>query len=95
MRAQAAATKEQPLDVQYQQAKPDVKRAAGASDRTTHGAEVMDEAALHDAVFAGRFGIPRDVLVVDHARVNAYGKDLKELINKWQALRYTKNTKVV
>ena len=95
MRAQAAATKEQPLDVQYTITTPNVKRAAGASDRTTHGADVMDEAALHDAVFAGRFGIPRDVLVVDHARVNAYGKDLKELINKWPGVRYTKNTKVV
>jgi hypothetical protein len=95
MRAQAQAVKQQPLDVQHEATKPDIKKASGASDRTTHGAEVVDEAALHDAVFAGRFGIPRDVLVVDPAKVNRYGKDLKELINKWPGVRYTKNTKVV
>lgn len=94
IRAQAAATKERPLDVQVETVRPNIAKASGASDRTYHGAKVLDEAALHDAVFAGRFGIPRDVLVVDHSKVNAYGKDLKELINKWPGVQYTKNTKV-
>lgn len=94
IRTQAAAIKEQPLDVQHETVQPNLPKASGASDRTYHGAKVLDEDALLNAVFSGKYGIPRDVLVVDHAKVNAYGKDLKALINKWPGVQYTKNTKV-
>ncbi len=75
--------------------RPDVQRAAGASDRTTHGAEVDDEAKLIAAVLAGHPGIPADILTIDRAKVNAYGKSLKERINFWPGVRYTKKTTTV
>jgi hypothetical protein len=96
IRQQKAAAAQKPLEVETKTAiKPDVQRAAGAHDRTTHGAEVLDEQALIDAVLAGKHGIPTDVLMVNHSKVNTYGRDLHELVNRWPGVRYTKNTKVV
>jgi hypothetical protein len=96
IRQQKAAAAQKPLELETKTAiKPDVQRAAGAHDRTTHGAEVLDEQALIDAVLAGKHGIPTDVLMVNHSKVNTYGRDLHELVNRWPGVRYTKNTKVV
>lgn len=92
---QITATKALPLEVQVDTVQADVVRAPGASDRSRWSAEILDEAAFRDAVFEGKYGIPRDVLVVDPAAVNRYAKDMHELINKWPGVRAKKTTGVV
>jgi hypothetical protein len=96
MRAQAAAVRTAPVNYQAPApSRPNVSKAAGAHDRVTHGAEVLDADALRDAVFEGRYGIPRDVLIVDPTKVNDYGKSMHELINRWPGVRYTKKNTTV
>lgn len=95
LRRQAEAVKALPVDVETVTVKPNIQRAAGASDRTTHGGEVVDAQALIEAVFDGRYGIPRDVLMVNPVKVNEYGRSMRELINRWPGVRYTKKTTVV
>lgn len=94
LRAQQTAAKAMPLDVEVEQVKPDLVRAVGAKDVTRYSAEFTDEAAFIVAVFEGKHGIPRDVLVIDHARVNQYARDMEELINKWPGVRAKRTTKV-
>lgn len=95
VRRQAAAKAAIPLDVQHETVRPNIGRAAGASDRTTHSAELVDERALVDAVIRGGLGIPSDLLVVDEAKLNEYARSLHELVNRWPGVRYKKTTKVV
>lgn len=95
IREQAEAVKQQPLDVQHEEVKPDIGRAPDAHDRTTHSAELLDEAALIAAVISGKFGIPWDVLTVKPAMLNTYAKSMHELVNRWPGVRYKKDTKVV
>lgn len=94
-RQQAEAVKASPVAVETQAVRPNIERASGVSDRTTHGAEVVDAQALIDAVFEGKYGIPRDVLMVNPVKVNEYGRSLHELIDRWPGVRYTKKTRVV
>jgi len=95
IRAQAEAIKRQPVLVDIEEKKPDVRQAAGAHDRSTHSAELLDETALIEAIFAGKYGIPRTILKIDQTALNAQARDLKELINKWPGVRYKKTTSVI
>jgi hypothetical protein len=96
IRQQATAVKEMPLDLgNVETVQPDIVRAAGASDRTRYSAEFTDEAAFIDAVFAGRHGIPRDVLEINKTKVNQYARDMEELISKWPGCRAVKTTRVI
>lgn len=96
LRSQAAARKAAPLEIESRTVQPDIQRGRGVTgDRTTWGAEVMDEAKLIEAVFAGTYGIPRDVLMVNPAKVRDYGKSMHELIDRWPGVRHTKITKTV
>jgi hypothetical protein len=94
-RQQADAVKASPVAVETPAVRPNIERASGASDRTTHGAEVVDAQALIEAVFEGKYGIPRDVLMVNPVKINEYGRSLHELIDRWPGVRYTKKTRVV
>lgn len=96
IRQQAAAIKQAPLLVETpEERQPDVRQAAGAHDRTTHSAELLDEAALIEAIFSGKYGIPRSILKIDTTALNAQARDLKALINKWPGVRYKKTTSVI
>ena len=96
IRQQAQAIKQTPLLVETPaEVRPDVQKAAGAHDRTTHSAELFDEAALIAAIFAGGYGIPRDILQVNQAALNSYARDLKTLIGRWPGVRYKATTSVI
>lgn len=99
IREQASATQAMPVQVEKAVVQPDVTRAAGAHDRTTHGAEITDEQALIVAVLdpmtRTRLGIPADIVMINPTKVNEYGKSLKELINTWPGVRHTKKTSTI
>lgn len=94
IREQAAARAQRPLDVQVEEVKPDVERAAGAKDTTRHSAEIVDAEKLIAACIQGGYGIPWDILEVKPGKVNEYAKGLKEKINLWPGVRYKKETGV-
>lgn len=95
LREQAAATREAPVEVEVEQVKPNLIRAAGAVERTTWGADVLDADALVAAVISGKHGIPHDVLMPNPVKVNEYGRSLHEQIDRWPGVRHRKTTKVV
>ena len=95
LREQLAAVRETPLDVQVAEVKADIVRAPGAHDRTNYSADLLDEAALIEAIFAGKYGIPRTILSINRAELNKEARDLKELINRWPGVKLVKTTKVV
>lgn len=95
IREQAAAEAQKPLDIQVETVRPEIDRAVGARDRTTHSAEVVDAQALIQACIAGGYGIPWDILDVKPAKVNEYARSLHEQINRWPGVRYKKTTSVV
>jgi hypothetical protein len=74
--------------------KADIQSAAGAHDVTRWKAKVEDEQAFIDAVFAGKLGIPRDVLCIDVTKLNQYARDLKQTINRWPGVKAVSDTKV-
>lgn len=99
IRTQAAAKREMPVQYETTTVQPNISRAAGAHDRTTHGAEVTDEQALLvaalDPMMRTRLGIPADIVMINRSKVNEYGSSLKELIEKWPGVRHTKKTTTV
>lgn len=96
LRKQAEATRQAPIEVAAPPViRPDISRAAGATDRTTWSAEVLDEQALIDACCEGRHGIPRDILQVRRPKVNEYARSMHELIDRWPGVRHVKNTRTV
>jgi hypothetical protein len=96
LRKQATATKAMPVQVETTTVRPNITKAAGATDRTTHGAEVFDTDALIvavlDPMMRTRLGIPADIVSINESKVNEYGGSLKELINTWPGVRHTKKT---
>src|SRR6185436_6794428 len=94
IRRQSVARQQQPLDVQHEEARPDIVRAAGAKDRTTKSAELLDENALIAAIIQGGHGIPWDILTVKPAKLNEYARSMGALINKWPGVRYKEETGV-
>jgi hypothetical protein len=95
IRRQAEARKAEPLDVQVEEVKPNVTRAAGAVDRKYKRGECLDEAKFRSAAFAGSYGIPQDVFVVDPSKLNEYARSMGALINRWPGVRYVEETKTV
>lgn len=93
LRQQAAARREQPLDVRVETVKADVIKTG--TDRTTHSAEILDEARLIEACIAGGYGIPHDILTVKPAKVNEYARALQERINRWPGVKHVKTTKTI
>ena len=91
IRTQATAVKEQPLDVQVEEVKPDLLGTAG---RTTWTAELLDEQAAIDAIIGGRHGMPRDLLMVNTVKANEYARSLHERLDLWPGFRAKKSTKV-
>lgn len=94
IREQAAAVKEQPLDVQHREVTANVSRAGG-SDRTTKSMEIFDERLFIEAIVGGRHGIPLDLLTVLPAKGNEYARSLGEMINRWPGVRLKKSTSLV
>jgi hypothetical protein len=96
IREQALVTKSAPLDVQVERVAPAISRAAGASDRVTKSARLLDDGLrLRNAVISGNFGIPHDVLCVDEAKLNTYARSLGKRINEWPGVQYVETTRTV
>lgn len=95
IREQAEAKRRAPLAVEHTEVKPDITRSSGAVDRTTHSAELLNEAQLIAACIAGGHGIPQDILRVDPTKLNEYARSLQERINLWPGVRYKKTTKTI
>ena len=72
----------------------DIQSASGAHDVTRWKAKLTDEAAFIAAVFAGKVGIPRDVLCIDVTKLNQYARDLKTAIDRWPGVCAVSDTKV-
>jgi hypothetical protein len=94
IREQAAAVKEQPLDVQIDEVKPNLSHAGG-HDRTTKAADLFDERLFVEAVIGGRHGIPADTLGALQPKLNEYARSLGDLINRWPGVRLKKTTSLV
>lgn len=89
IRQQAAAIKREPLVVDVPEVKANVLQASGSFQRAAPGsAELLDEAALIEAIFAGKYGIPRTILKIDQTALNLQARDLGVLINRWPGCRY-------
>lgn len=95
IRQQAAATKEQPLDVQVETVRPDISRAEGAVDRTTHGYAVVDANLFIEAFRSGRYGIPTECLQPAPKGLGELARSLHERLNTIPGLRYVKTTRTV
>lgn len=95
IRRQAVAKAAAPVAVEYQEVRPNITKAPGASDRTTWGGEVLNEAATIEAFRAGTHGIPADLFQINPAKLNEYGRSLHERLDLWPGVRHTKKTGVV
>lgn len=100
IRQQAAARRDRPLEVEFEEVKPDIARATpGGFDRSTWSAEVYDEDAFMAAVLDPRtrtaLGIPADVATFRQPKLNELAKSLNENINKWPGVRAVKKTTTV
>lgn len=95
IRQQAAAVKAAPILVDAPTVEANVGKVAGSSDRVTKSAELLDEAALIEAIFAGKYGIPRTLLKIDQTALKAQARDLGTLINKWPGVRYKETPRVI
>lgn len=91
LRRQAEAVRQMPIEVEVEP----VRAATTKGTRTTWGAEITDAQAFINAVFEGKHGIPRDVLMIDEAKVREYGANMQALIDRWPGVRHTKTTKTV
>ena len=70
-------------------------RANTDGDRKNVRGELVDEAALIEAILAGKHGIPADVLTVKQAKLNEYARTLGPLIDRWPGVRYRTSTTIV
>jgi len=89
IRKQASATKAAPV-VADQVLEETVQKGSGGSDRTLKSAEVIDKAALIQAIVAGE--VPLDLLQIDTVRLNQYARELGKLIAHWPGVRYAERT---
>lgn len=102
IRRQAAAKAEAPIAVQTETVRPDITKAAGASDRTSWTGECFDERRLMTAFlgcapedFKNNFGIPADLFMVNPVKANEYARALHENLDRWPGMRHHKKTSVV
>ena len=95
VRQQAAAVKEEPLDVHVETVAPDIQKAAGAVDRTTWSAELLDERAFIEAVISGRFGVPLDCLTVAMPKLNELARSMQSQMDRIPGVRAKKTIRTV
>lgn len=95
IREQAAARKEEPLDVQVDTVAPNIIKAAGATERTTWAGEILDAAATVEAFRQGKHGIPGDLFTIDPVKLNEYARSLQTALDRWPGVRAKKTTRVV
>lgn len=89
IRRQAEAIKQQPIVVDTPEVRTNVVKAAGSFQRKNPAsAELLDEAGLIEAIFSGKYGIPRTILKIDQVALNLQARDLGVLINKWPGVRF-------
>lgn len=92
LRQQAEATRRQPVEVRSEPAaKPDIKKAPGAHDRTTWGAEILSEELLGKAIIASLTGhdyggVGADLVPIANAieiiQAGIKSDQVKTLVNK-------------
>jgi hypothetical protein len=102
IRRQVTAKAAAPVVVEHVEVRPAIERAAGMSDRTTWGGEVLDERSLMTAFlgcapedYKNRFGIPADLFMVNPVKLAEYGRSLHERLDGWPGVRHTKKTRAV
>jgi hypothetical protein len=79
-----------------EESKPQVTRAAGAHDVTRWSGVLDDEQAIRDAAFDHpELGIPRDLFVVNPARLNELARALEARLDAWPGVHAVKKTGVV
>lgn len=95
LRQQAQQVAQAPVEeAEYEVATANVVKAAGAKDVTRWKAVVDNPDLLIEAVIAGTFGIPRDVITVDQVALNKYAQSLHKLIDKWPGVHAESDTRV-
>lgn len=93
LRRQAEAVKLAPPPVVHTvEIKTAVVRAAGVKQRETWSGVVDNAQEFIDAVFDGKHGIPRTLLMIDPTALNKYASDLKERMDAWPGVHAKKTT---
>jgi hypothetical protein len=95
IRAQNAAVRQQPLNVDVETVKPRISRSAGGHERTTWTGEILDEPAFIAAFLAGKHGIPADVVQINPVKLNEYARSLGTRLDLWPGVRAKKSTTFV
>lgn len=94
IRDQAAAVQAAPLNVRTETARPALHRAAGASDRTTHSAELLDPKAFI-AAHRRDPSVPDEAFLVNTFWLNEQAKSIFQQVERLVGVRYKKSTKTV
>ena len=95
IRDQKAAVADSPLVVRHEEVRADVRRAAGASDRTYFYADILDADAFVKAALAGTYGIPAAALLPNQSWLNEQAKAIQGEIERYPGIRFRKTTKTV
>lgn len=94
-RDQAAALRDQPLDIgPVEEVKPNVQKGSGY-DRTSWTGEILDGQATLEAFRSGKFGIPADLFEVNQTKLNEYARSLQTRLDLWPGVRAKKKTSIV
>lgn len=94
IRDQKAAVQSAPLEVRTETARPALQRAAGASDRTYHSAELLDAKAFI-AAHRRDPSVPDEAFLVNTSWLNEQAKSIFQQIERLVGVRYKKTTKTV
>lgn len=94
IRDQAAAVRTAPLEVRTETARPALNRAAGASDRVYHSAELLDAKAFI-AAHRRDPSVPDEAFLVNTSWLNEQAKSIFQQIERLVGVRYKKHTKTV
>lgn len=95
IRRQAAVRAAAPIVPDYQEVTPDIKKAAGAFDRTTVSGVIVDVDALRQAYLSGKYGLPADLMEPVQRVVNDLARQMGPRLNTIPGLRYKSETKVI
>lgn len=97
LKRQAAAVKVAPPPiVQTNEIKSNVVKAAGVrGDRTTWTGVVDNAEQFIAAVFEGKHGIPRTLLMINPVVLNEYATSMNERMDAWPGVHAQKNTKTL
>ena len=95
IREQKQAVAESPVIVRHEEVRLDVRKAAGASDRTYFHADILDADAFVKAALAGTYGIPAAALLPNQSWLNEQAKAIQGEIERYPGIRFRKTTKTV